>query len=152
MTKALVLGGGIQGCCIALMLRKHGYEVNLIDKSKDILSRASLNGTGKIHLGFVFGADPSLKTGKSLLLSALYFAPYMEYLLDEKINWDKFKSTNFNYLVAKDSMLSQEQVSAYFQTLQDLYLGHIKNENLTYLGERPEILYHKTSLPVQINP
>jgi len=152
MKKALVLGGGIQGCCIALMLRKHGYEVNLIDKSKDILSRASLNGTGKIHLGFVFGADPFLKTGKNLLLSALYFAPYMEYLLDEKVDWEKFKSTTFNYLVAKDSMLSPDQVSAYFQTLQDLYLEHIKNENLTYLGERPERLYQKISLPVQVNP
>ena len=87
MKKALVLGGGIQGCCIALMLRKHGYEVNLIDKSKDILNRASLNQEGKIHLGFVYGADASLKTGKSLLLNALYFAPYLEYLLDEKVNW-----------------------------------------------------------------
>jgi len=152
MKKALVLGGGIQGCCIALMLRKHGYEVSLIDKGKDILNRASLNGTGKIHLGFVFGADPFLNTGKRLLLSALYFAPYFEYLLDEKIDWEKFKSTNFNYLVAKDSMLSPDQVDAYFQTLQDSYLEYIRNENLTYLGKRPKRLFQKDSLPTQVNP
>lgn len=152
MKKALVLGGGIQGCCIALMLRKHGYEVNLIDKGKDILNRASLNGTGKIHLGFVFGADPFLKTGNRLLLSALYFAPYLEYLLDEKIDWEKFKSTNFNYLVAKDSMLSLDQVNAYFQTLQDSYLKYIRNENLTYLGKKPKRLFRRDSLPAQVNP
>ena len=75
MKKALVLGGGIQGCCIALMLEKQGYEVNLVDKNKDIINRASLNQEGKIHLGFVYGLDSSLKTGKKLLLDALYFAP-----------------------------------------------------------------------------
>lgn len=152
MKKALVLGGGIQGCCVALMLRKHGYEINLIDKSKDILTRASLSQEGKIHLGFNYGADASLKTGKSLLLNALYFAPYLEYLLDKKVDWEKFKSTKFNYLVAKDSMLSPEQTHTYFQTLQDTYLEYIENENLTYLGKRPERLYEKISLPVQVNP
>ncbi|SHO42873.1 putative FAD dependent oxidoreductase [Nitrosotalea sinensis] len=152
MKKALVLGGGIQGCCVALMLKKHGYEVSLIDKNENILNRASLNGTGKIHLGFVFGADPSLKTGKNLLLSALYFAPYLEYLLDAKVDWEKFKSTSFNYLVAKDSMLSPTQVNAYFQTLEDSYLDHIKNKNLMYLGKRPQKLFQETTIPEQVNP
>jgi len=152
MKKALVLGGGIQGCCIALMLRKHGYEVNLIDKSKDIINRASLNQEGKIHLGFVYGLDTSLKTGKKLLLDALYFAPYLEYLLGRKVNWEKFKSSNFNYLVAKDSMLSPDEVDAYFQTLQTIYSEYMKNEKLTYLGKRPKRLFQKISIPSQVNP
>ena len=50
MMEALVLGGGIQGCCIALMLRKHDYDVKIIDKSTDIFNRASLNQEGKIHM------------------------------------------------------------------------------------------------------
>jgi len=152
MKKALVLGGGIQGCCIALMLEKHGYEVNIVDKSKDIFNRASLNQQGKIHLGFNWGMDSSLKTGKKLLLDALYFAPYLEYLLDKKINWEKLKSINFNALVAKDSLLSSDKIEIYFQTLQTIYQDYMKNEKLTYLGERPKRLFQKTSLPKQLNP
>jgi len=152
MKKALVLGGGIQGCCIALMLRKHGYEVDIIDKSKDIINRASLNQEGKIHLGLIYGLDTSLKTGKKILLDALYFAPYLEYLLGEKVNWEKLKSSNFNYLVAKDSLLSPDEVNAHFQKLQTVYRDYMKNEKLTYLGKRPKRLFQKTSIPPQVNP
>jgi len=152
MKKALVLGGGIQGCCIALMLRKHGYDVKIVDKSKDIFNRASLNQEGKVHMGFVYGLDASLKTGKKLLLDALYFAPYLEYLLDKKVNWEKLKSSNFNYLVAKDSMLSPDEVDTYFQTLQTIYHQYLEDENLTYLGKRPKTIFKKISLPTQVNP
>jgi len=152
MKKALVLGGGIQGCCIALMLRKHGYEVRLVDKSKDIFNRASLNQQGKIHLGFNWGMDTSLKTGKRLMLDALYFAPYLEYLLGKKIDWEKFKSINYNALVAKDSLLSSDEIGTYFQKLQTIYQDYMKNEKLTYLGKRPKTLFQKTSLPKQVNP
>ena len=126
MKKALVLGWGIQGCCIALMLRKHGYEVNLIDKSGDIINRTSLIQEGKIHLGFNYGMDNSLKTGKKLMLDALYFAPYLEYLLDKKVNWENYKSLNFNYLIAKNSMLSVDEVNSYFQALQTIYLDFLE--------------------------
>jgi len=152
MTKALVLGGGIQGCCIALMLRKHGYDVKIVDKSNDIINRSSLNQEGKIHLGFIYGLDASLKTGKKLLLDALYFAPYLEYLLDKKVNWEKLKSSNFNYLVAKDSMLSPDEVETYFQTLQTIYRQYLEDENLTYLGKKPNTIFKKISLPPQFNP
>ena len=152
MKKALVLGGGIQGCCIALMLRKHGYDVKIVDKSNDIINRASLNQEGKIHLGFIYGLDASLKTGKKLLLDALYFAPYLEYLLGKKVNWEKLKSTNFNYLVAKDSMLSPDEVETYFQTLQTIYRQYLEDENLTYLGKKPNTIFKKISLPPQVNP
>ena len=93
-----------------------------------------------------------MKTGKKLLLVALYFAPYLEYLLGKKVNLEKFKSSNFNYLVAKDSMLSPDEVDAYFQKLQTIYLVYMKNEKLTYLGKRPKSLFQKTSIPPQVNP
>ena len=112
MKKALILGGGMQGCCIALMLRKHGYEVSIIDKSKDILNRASYNQEGKIHLGFVYGMDTSMKTANKLLSDALYFGPYFEYLIEEKLDWEKLKSINYNYLVGEDSLLTPEEVES----------------------------------------
>ena len=152
MKKALVLGGGIQGCCLSIMLKKHGYDVKIIDKSADIFNRASLNQEGKIHMGFNYGLDSSLKTGKKLMLDALHFAPYLEYLIGEKLPWEKFRSLNFNYLVAKDSLLSPEQVESYFQTLQTIYQSFLENTNLTYLGKRPKRLFRRTPIPSQLNP
>ena len=70
---ATVLGAGIQGVCVSLMLQKHGYRVHLIDKSRDIISRSSLTHEGKIHLGFVYGMDKSLKTGRKMVKDALHF-------------------------------------------------------------------------------
>ena len=86
------------------------------------------------------------------MLDGLYFAPYLEYLLGEKVNWEKLKSGNFNYLVANDSMLSPDEVDAHFQKLQTIYRNHMKNEKLTYLGKRPKRLFQKTSIPPQVNP
>ena len=152
MKKALVLGGGIQGCCIALMLRKHDYDVKIIDKSNDIFNRASLNQEGKVHMGFNWGMDASLKTGKKLLLDSLHFAPYLEYLLGKKVNWEKLKSTKFNYLVAKDSLLSADEIESYYKTLQTIYCQYLEDEKLTYLGKRPKTIFKKISLPTQVNP
>ena len=46
--RVAILGGGIQGCVMALMFRKHGYDVSLYDKSTDIMNRASATGEGKV--------------------------------------------------------------------------------------------------------
>src|SRR3989344_2021139 len=147
MKKALVLGGGVQGCTVALMLKKHGYQVNIIDQSTDIFNRTSLNQEGKIHLGFVYGLDSSLRTGKKLLLDSLHFSSYVEYLVERKINWEELKSTSFNYLVPKDSLLSVDAIESYFQKLQKTYDDLKSNENLNYFGTRPDIIFQKISIP-----
>ena len=152
MKRALILGGGIQGCCISLMLKKHDYEVSIIEKSDGIINRASINQEGKIHLGFNYGMDKSLKTGKKLMLDALNFAPYLEYLLDKKVNWENYKSFNFNYLITKDSMLSPEEVNTYFEFLQDTYSSFLENKKLNYLGKRPKRIFQKASIPSKVNP
>jgi len=86
------------------------------------------------------------------MLDALYFAPYLEYLLGKKVEWEKLKSSKFNYLVAKDSMLSPDEVDTYFQTLQTIYRQYLEDENLTYLGKKPDTIFKKISLPPQVNP
>lgn len=153
MTKtAVVLGAGIQGVCVALMLQKHGYQVTLVDKSRDIINRASLTHEGKIHLGFVYGMDPSLQTGYKMVKDALHFAPYLNYLLDKSENWDLLKSKPNIYLVAKDSMLSPQEAEAYFEKLDSYFRGCLSDKTLHYLGERPSAIFRKTAIPKYINP
>lgn len=49
--RVAVLGGGLQGCCIALALADRGVEVTLFDRNDDLLSRTAVANEGKIHLG-----------------------------------------------------------------------------------------------------
>jgi hypothetical protein len=153
MTKiAVVLGAGIQGVCVALMLQKHGYRVNLIDKSRDVINRASLTYEGKIHLGFVYGMDPSLQTGHKMVRDALHFAPYLDHLLDKNENWDLLKSKPNIYLVAQDSMLSPQEAEAHFEKLDSYFQDCLSDKTLHYLGKRPGSIFKKIATPEYINP
>lgn len=153
MTKtAVVLGAGIQGVCVALMLQKHGYQVCLVDKSQDVINRASLTYEGKIHLGFVYGMDSSLQTGQKMVNDALHFAPYLDYLLDQKEDWALLKSKPNVYLVARDSMLSAQEAEAHFGKLDSHFQECLSDESLHYLGERPRSIFRKIAIPKYINP
>jgi glycine/D-amino acid oxidase-like deaminating enzyme len=147
-----VLGAGIQGVCVSLMLQKHGYQVALIDQSRDIINRASLTYEGKIHLGFVYGMDRSLKTGHKMVEDALRFAPYLDYLLDKKEDWSLIKSKPNIYLVARDSMLSAQEIESHFEKLDVHFQQCLADEGLHYLGERPGSLFRKIAIPGYINP
>jgi hypothetical protein len=152
MTKtAVVLGAGIQGVCVALMLQKHGYRVQLIDKSHDIINRTSLTYEGKVHLGFVYGMDKSMQTGYKMIRDALHFAPYMEYLLDKDEDWLQFRSKPNIYLVAHDSMLSPQEIEIYFEKINAYFQDCLSDERLHYLGTRPQVIFRKIDIPTYIS-
>ena len=149
MTKrAIVLGAGIQGVCVALMLQKHGYRVCLIDKSHDVLNRTSLTYEGKLHLGFVYGMDKTLQTGYRMTRDALYFAPYLDYLLGSAEDWNRFRSKPNIYLVASDSMLSPQEARAYFEKLDANFQETSQTDaRLHYLGDRPARVFQEIPIP-----
>ena len=150
--KVGVMGAGIQGCCVALLLYKYGYDVTLIDQENDIMMRASANQEGKIHMGFVYSNDKTLKTGKKMMEDALNFAQSMEYLLDQKLNWNEMKSNKFIYLVPHDSLVSVVELEAYFKQLEIYYHKLLeKNPQLSYLGEKPSKIFHKIDVPADID-
>jgi 2-polyprenyl-6-methoxyphenol hydroxylase-like FAD-dependent oxidoreductase len=60
-----VLGAGLQGTCIALELARRGFDVDLLDQDLEPLNRASLRNEGKIHLGFVYAKDATLRTARN---------------------------------------------------------------------------------------
>lgn len=149
---AIVLGAGLQGCCVALMLHKYDYDITIIDQCTDIMNRASMNQEGKIHLGFVYSLDKSQQTSSNILEGALNFAHYMEYLLDQHINWDQLKSEPFHYLVPKTSLLSGDEIEVCFNAIQGKYKKMIdKYPHLSYLGSRPTDLYKRVPLPATVD-
>lgn len=149
---AIVLGAGLQGCCIALMLRKYGYNVIMVDQCADIMTRASMNQEGKIHLGFVYSLDKSFQTSETMLDGALNFSHYMEYLLDMKIDWNSMKSEPFYYLVPKSSLLNSDDIEKCFEVIQKKYEDSISlNPHLSYLGSKPEKLFKRVPLPEKVD-
>lgn len=49
---AAVIGGGVYGCVLALQLKKVLKDVILIEKEKDLLTKASYNNQARIHNGY----------------------------------------------------------------------------------------------------
>ncbi len=144
----IIMGGGIQGCCVALYFAKSGYKVCIIDKNNNLLSGASANHEGKIHLGFVYSNDKTFGTAEKMLVDALNFSKSIEYLIDEKIDWDKLKSKKFIYLVPKNSLVKEKELDDFFELIQIKYTQLLNTDkDLNYLGKRPDKIYNKINIP-----
>lgn len=151
--RVAVLGAGIQGCLMALMFSKHGYDVTLIDKSQEIMNRASIAGESRIHLGLEYSNDTSMRTASYMLESALRFSSYFEYLVGKKVDWSGLKSQRLVCLLAKQSLVPPEDFERYGEVLGNMYEALLtKNPELSYLGERPpKLLIGETSVPSYVN-
>src|ERR1700751_1186379 len=114
-----VLGGGLQGCCVALALADRGAKVFLFDRNDALLSRAAVANEGKIHLGYMYAGDSSLSTAKTMMAGALSFAPFLERYLDQRAQ-SFLVSIPSIYVVHRDSQSSPEDVCAYLKTVHGL--------------------------------
>jgi len=145
-TDHLVIGAGLAGCGIALELAKRGERSVLLEQDHTPMNRASLRNEGKIHLGLIYAADTSGQTGVLQLKGALSFYPILESWIGHKINEIEL-STPFVYLVAKDSLLTADQLDVHYQSLQRYYLTLLEdNAELNYLGSTPEELTQRLNL------
>ena len=151
--RVAVLGAGIQGCLMALMFSKHGYDVALIDKAPDIMVRTSAVGEGRIHMGLEYANDPSMSTATFMLHSAMRFASYTEYLVGRPIDWARLRSERLTCLLPGNSHVSPEEFEAYGEKLGTLYEEILlEDPSLTYLGERPpKILTGRVDIPKAVN-
>ena len=113
-----VLGGGLQGCCVALALAERGVEVTLFDKTDTLLSRAAVANEGKIHLGYTYASDRSLTTARTLLRGALSFAPLVQRYLDADV--PLAASEPFVYAVHRDSQVKVEDFATYLEATHSL--------------------------------
>jgi len=82
--RVAVLGAGIMGASTALFLVRKGYEVTLVDAAAAPMAGASRWNEGKIHLGYVYAADPTLNTAKRLIPGGLAFGDLVRELVGSK--------------------------------------------------------------------
>jgi hypothetical protein len=130
--RVAVLGGGLLGCCTALALAERGVHVTVFDRNIHLMTRAAVANEGKIHLGYMYAADPSLRTAKAMMRGALAFGPFFCRHLG--ISLDQFElSTPAAYGVHRDSQRSVEEVEAYLEAVHELILNHSGSKN-AYLG------------------
>jgi hypothetical protein len=142
----LVIGSGLMGSGVALELAKRGKSSLLVDQDPEIMNRASLRNEGKIHLGLIYAADKSLRTGIDQLSGALSFFRILESWVGDKIDEIEISSP-FIYLVAKDSLLKGEELASYYRSLQEYFDDQFKKKNLnSYLGKKLDHLYKRLSL------
>src|SRR6185369_3128378 len=96
-----VLGGGFQGCCVAVELAMRGVRVTLYERNSTLLDGAATANEGKIHLGYTYASDRSLNTARTMLRGALSFAPLTQRYLDTDV--PLATSEPFIYAVHRDS-------------------------------------------------
>jgi glycine/D-amino acid oxidase-like deaminating enzyme len=81
-----ILGGGMLGTCTALELARRGRRSTLFEGASTLLQGASRWSEGKIHLGFVYAGDPTLRTAQRLLPGGLAFAGLVSRLVQRTLD------------------------------------------------------------------
>ena len=128
-----VLGGGLQGCCIALALADRGAKVALFDKNETLLSRAAIANEGKIHLGYMYAGDPTLSTARTMMQGALAFAPFFARHLG--LTPDRLTvSVPAAYAVHRDSQRGPEEISCYLAAVHRLVREAADTRRNAYFG------------------
>jgi glycine/D-amino acid oxidase-like deaminating enzyme len=129
-----VLGGGLQGCCVALEMAARGAEVTIFDKNAALLSKAAVANEGKIHLGYMYAGDPTLSTARTMMTGALSFAPFLERHLCQPSH-SFSTSVPAIYVVHRASQHSVEEVCSYLETVHSLVKAAADKKNGTYFGK-----------------
>ncbi len=134
--RVAVLGGGLQGCATALALADRGVDVVLFDRNEALLSRTAVANEGKIHLGYMYAADPTLATARTMMMGALAFAPFFERHLGIAVDAHA-TSMPAAYVVHRDSQHDVDEASAYLADVHRLISEAAEGRRGDYFGARP---------------
>lgn len=108
-----VLGAGILGSCTALFLARRGFHVDLIDMDTAPMNGASRWNEGKIHLGYLYGGDPTLATAHHLIEGGLAFAPLLQQLIEQPLAAHTTAADDI-FLLHRDSFINADQAGHYY--------------------------------------
>ena len=131
--RVAVLGGGLQGACVALELARSGIPVDLYEKSDRCVSQASAQNEGKIHLGYVYAKDRTLDTARLMIRGALSFSPLIRRWIGSEIERVPV-SRPFYYAVHKDSLLSADEVEGHLRACNAIAREMGNGDAIDYLG------------------
>jgi hypothetical protein len=124
-----ILGSGIMGSSVALYLARNNIRVVLIDASSHPFMGASRWNEGKIHLGYLYGADPTLNTARKLIPGGLNFPILVKELVDHDLNYGKVTSNNDRYLIHRNSVANPDDAFALAKKISKLTQEHPDAEN-----------------------
>ncbi len=111
------------GCSTALLLARRGMRVTLFDAAPRVMHGASRWNEGKIHLGYLYAADPSLATARRLLPGGLAFRRIVEDLLGESIA-PAISDDDEIYLTHRDSVCAGTATACYLGRVSALVAAH----------------------------
>ena len=106
-----ILGGGILGTCTALELARRGQPVTIIEGATRLLEGASRWNEGKIHLGFLYAADPSLRTATRMIPGGLAFSELVSRHIGQSL--DPLTTDDDVFLVHRESVVDADAFAAY---------------------------------------
>lgn len=138
-----ILGAGGAGVCTALELAQRGYKIDLYDENSLPVSRASFVNEGKIHLGFIYAKDKSLRTAKLMIEGSLHFIDNLKRWID--IDTDEILSTPFYYCVHRGSLLNPAQLSDHYARCIQLFDEARSLFKKSYLGQFDKINVQRLS-------
>jgi glycine/D-amino acid oxidase-like deaminating enzyme len=118
-----VLGAGIMGCSAALCLARRGVRVTLMDAAPAPCLGASRWNEGKIHLGYLYAADPSLATARRVLDGGLAFKPLVERLIGQSLAAVTSPIDDL-YLVHRRSVVDADAMARYYAAVSALVREH----------------------------
>jgi len=118
-----VLGAGIMGSSTALHLARLGVHVTLFDREHAPFRGASRWNEGKIHLGFLYAADPTLDTARAVLPGGLEFRDQVAQLTGVSLG-PVTTPVDDLYLVHRDSVTTRIATLRYFEAVAKLVREH----------------------------
>jgi hypothetical protein len=121
------------GAGLALELAARGRRVDLYEKRDRIHGEASLANEGKIHLGYIYANDPSLRTARQMVAGAWSFSTIVaEWLQVEPAALPR--SGPFHYLVHRHSLLAPDELAAIYARIATLDAEAATRSGASYLG------------------
>ncbi|WP_353809049.1 FAD-dependent oxidoreductase [Agromyces sp. SYSU T00194] len=118
-----ILGAGIMGGALAIELARRGQDVTVLDRAEAPMSSASRWNEGKIHLGYLYGADPTLATARHVLPGGLAFGPLVRDLVGTDLDGHVTRADDV-YLVHRHSVCGPDELGARFAAIDELVRAH----------------------------
>ncbi|MEP7158135.1 MAG: FAD-binding oxidoreductase [Chloroflexota bacterium] len=128
-----VIGAGLQGSLAAIELARRGHDVVVFERAMEPLSGASRWNEGKIHLGYLFANDHSLRSARRLVDGATRFAPLLSSYLERDLDF-MGRSDGFVYAVHRDSLLPATEIGAHLGRVHAMVSDALNERGRDYLG------------------
>ncbi len=134
--RVAILGAGLQGACIALELASRGVAVDLYERNAICLGEASAHNEGKVHLGFVYAGDETLKTARLMTKGALCFQPLLRRWLGHGIDEIPVSSC-FHYVIHRASLIEPANFASYARRVSEVVAEGMDGKTAHYFGQDP---------------